>query len=196
MLERRAHVRQNEVRQNDVPQNIDNGVLAPGTPNSCNTDLLNSWKDICAYLSRGVRTVQRWEETQQLPVYRIGIGSRAPVFAFKHELDAWLLNKASKGLAHSDSVRVSHEHFNSRQRRLIQLVQQFRQSALELEQAIVAEGLESDVNIMRTLLTIQKLVNAELSKNQLAPVQATRDKGVLGATVGRQISGSSQAAAV
>ena len=196
MLERKAQVRHNEARQNDVSQNIDNGVEAPGTPNSSNTDLLNSWKDICGYLSRGVRTVQRWEETQQLPVYRIGIGSRAPVFAFKHEIDSWLLNKAGKSPSHSDSVRVPHEHFNSRQRRLIQLIQQFRQSALELEQAIIAEAVESDVNITRTLLAIQKLINPELSKNQIVPVQATRAKGVLGGTVGDQANRSSHAAAV
>src|SRR4051794_38366912 len=48
---------------------------------------LDSWKEIAAYLKRGVRTVQRWERSGGLPVHRLaGQGS---VFAYKPELDAW-----------------------------------------------------------------------------------------------------------
>src|SRR5690348_16700648 len=50
-------------------------------------DRLDSWKEIAAYLKRGVRTVQRWERSGGLPVHRLdGQGS---VFAYKPELDAW-----------------------------------------------------------------------------------------------------------
>src|SRR5437762_6833827 len=49
-------------------------------------DRLDSWKEIAAYLRKGVRTVQRWERTDGLPVRRLGQGS---VFAYKTELDAW-----------------------------------------------------------------------------------------------------------
>ncbi len=35
-------------------------------------DLLNSWKEIAAYMGRGVRTVQRWERDLALPVRRLG----------------------------------------------------------------------------------------------------------------------------
>ena len=41
-------------------------------------------------MGRGVRTVQRWEESLDLPVHRIGSGRRSPVFAFEHELRLWL----------------------------------------------------------------------------------------------------------
>lgn len=50
--------------------------------------LLNSWKEIARYLGRGVRTVQRWEHNG-LPVHRIGIGSRAPVWADVQDIDTW-----------------------------------------------------------------------------------------------------------
>jgi hypothetical protein len=30
-------------------------------------DLLNSWKEIAAYLNRGIRTVQRWEAELGMP---------------------------------------------------------------------------------------------------------------------------------
>ena len=49
-------------------------------------DRLDSWKEIAAYLRKGLRTVQRWERTENLPVRRLGQGS---VFAYKSELDAW-----------------------------------------------------------------------------------------------------------
>ena len=44
-------------------------------------EVLHSWKEIAAELDRGVRTVQRWERTLQLPVRRLGDGPRSPVFA-------------------------------------------------------------------------------------------------------------------
>ncbi len=33
-------------------------------------NLLDSWKEIAAYLDREVRTVQRWEKKEGLPVHR------------------------------------------------------------------------------------------------------------------------------
>jgi hypothetical protein len=52
--------------------------------------VLNSWKEIAFYLNRGVRTVQRWERDLNLPVHRIGKGSRSPVYALVPELRFWL----------------------------------------------------------------------------------------------------------
>jgi len=54
--------------------------------------VLQSWKEIASELSRGVRTVQRWERTLQLPVHRLGTSSRSPVYAFRDELHLWLAN--------------------------------------------------------------------------------------------------------
>jgi hypothetical protein len=54
------------------------------------TRVLNSWKEIAAYLDRGIRTVQRWEHDLELPVHRIGTGKRSPVFATVSELKFWL----------------------------------------------------------------------------------------------------------
>jgi hypothetical protein len=52
-------------------------------------EILNSWKEIATYLDRGVRTIQRWAIEADLPIHRLGAGSRAPVFAFAHELNQW-----------------------------------------------------------------------------------------------------------
>lgn len=59
--------------------------------------VLQSWKEIASELGRGVRTVQRWEQTLGLPVHRLGKGARCPVFAFKDELDFWFRKKAWAG---------------------------------------------------------------------------------------------------
>lgn len=52
--------------------------------------VLNSWKEIAAYLGRGVRTVQRWEQDVSLPVHRPRTMKRSAVLAFPRELDQWL----------------------------------------------------------------------------------------------------------
>jgi len=50
---------------------------------------LDSWKEISAYLKRGVRTVQRWEREAGLPVHRLATEKRGVVHAYKTEIDFW-----------------------------------------------------------------------------------------------------------
>src|SRR5437764_162403 len=50
---------------------------------------LETWKEIAEYLRREVRTVQRWEQEQGLPVRRHAHQKRSSVYAFAEELDAW-----------------------------------------------------------------------------------------------------------
>src|ERR1700686_1720672 len=50
---------------------------------------LESWGEIAAYLRREIRTVQRWERYQGLPVRRLQIGKLGTVYAFRSELDKW-----------------------------------------------------------------------------------------------------------
>lgn len=50
---------------------------------------LDSWKEISAYLRRTVRTVQRWEQTEGLPIHRMAHDKRSTVYAYKQELDRW-----------------------------------------------------------------------------------------------------------
>jgi Tol biopolymer transport system component len=52
-------------------------------------DLLESWKEIAAYLKRDVTTVQRWEKRERLPVHRHVHDKSGSVFARRSELDAW-----------------------------------------------------------------------------------------------------------
>ena len=50
---------------------------------------LDSWKEIAAFLGRGIRTVQRWERDEGLPVHRLAHAERGSVFADPAELTAW-----------------------------------------------------------------------------------------------------------
>ena len=54
----------------------------------------DSWKEISNYLNKSTRTCQLLENKLGLPIYRINNNSkRSKVFAFKSEIDQWLLCK-------------------------------------------------------------------------------------------------------
>ena len=50
---------------------------------------LNSWKEIAAYLDVSVRTVQRWESSEGLPVRRHRHAKLSSAYAYANELDTW-----------------------------------------------------------------------------------------------------------
>jgi len=75
---------------------------------------LDSWKEIAGYLKRDIRTVQRWEKLEGLPVRRHQHQKRGSAFAYRDELDAWWLHRGHEvdvalppeDLAHAPSVDV------------------------------------------------------------------------------------------
>jgi hypothetical protein len=67
-----------------------------GSKPELRSDALQSWKEIAAYLKRGVRTAQRWERSAGLPVRRPRAGDRSPVFAFPSEIDQWLHSRPTR----------------------------------------------------------------------------------------------------
>jgi TolB-like protein/Tfp pilus assembly protein PilF len=64
----------------------------PDSPAAPTIDRLDSWKEIATYLRRDVRTVQRWEAKNGLPVHRHSAepAKGSPVHAFRSELEHWL----------------------------------------------------------------------------------------------------------
>lgn len=60
-------------------------------------NILTSWKEIAAYLDRDVRTCIRWEQRYGLPVHRLERDSKAKVFAYKDQIDAWLAERSAAG---------------------------------------------------------------------------------------------------
>jgi Tol biopolymer transport system component len=55
---------------------------------------LENWKEIAHHLRRSVRTVQRWESEEGLPVHRLNHDQRSSVYAYKDELDTWRVTRA------------------------------------------------------------------------------------------------------
>jgi hypothetical protein len=54
------------------------------------SDCLNGWDEIASYLGESRRTAQRAEKKRGLPIHRPpDAGRRAPVHAFKSEIDKW-----------------------------------------------------------------------------------------------------------
>ena len=74
--------------------------VLPAPPAS---DRLDSWKEIAAYLKREIRTVQRWEKREGLPVHRHVHTTQGTVFAYKAELDVWW-NNGHQRLEHMDTA--------------------------------------------------------------------------------------------
>jgi hypothetical protein len=62
-------------------------------PLSLRSEHLDSWKQIAVYLSRAVRTVQRWEKYEGLPVHRHIHVKAGTVYASKKEIDLWLASR-------------------------------------------------------------------------------------------------------
>jgi Tol biopolymer transport system component len=57
---------------------------------------LDSWKKIAAHFKRDVKTVQRWENRESMPVHRHVHEKQGSVYAFRSELDAWWEGRRGK----------------------------------------------------------------------------------------------------
>ncbi len=57
--------------------------------------VLQSWKEISAYVGRTERTLQRWERAFGFPVHRPAGRSRSAVVALVDEIQKWTLDRPS-----------------------------------------------------------------------------------------------------
>lgn len=53
------------------------------------SETLESWKQIAAYLDRSERTVRRWEASEGLPVHRHRHTKQDTILAYSNEIDRW-----------------------------------------------------------------------------------------------------------
>ena len=68
--------------------------------------ILNSWKEIAAYLNRGVRTVQRWERERGLPIRRPRGKPRSAVLAIVGDIEAWMETRPLRRRRNQPSARI------------------------------------------------------------------------------------------
>lgn len=104
-------------------------------------DRLDSWKEIAAFLRRGVRTVQRWEATEGLPVHRHQHRKLGSVFALKSEVSAWWKSR-SLDLGGDNSVPANPPE---QARKLRLLVLPFDNLSSDPAQDFLADGFTEEL---------------------------------------------------
>ena len=115
---------------------------AEGSANDA-ADRLDSWKDIAAFFNRSVRTVQRWEMLENMPVHRHFHRTSGSVFAYRHELDQW----------HTDRS-----------------LGRFHLTRTTVERAATGALLQAEQALLRTLLeAVLKQLGEEPSDSTTAP---------------------------
>ncbi len=137
---------------------------------------LNSWKDIAAYLDTSVRTAQRWERTEGLPVHRHKHARVDTVYAYRSEVDAWFVGRRKqvpqvevrpqepKAIPQDSSVPGRTA---SQQKRLIVLP--FRllrhDSELEFLSFGLADAITTSLSGLESLIVRSSLVAARYESN-------------------------------
>ncbi len=76
-------------------------------------DRLDSWKEIASFLRRDVRTVQRWEKKEGLPVHRHVHDKLGSIYAYRNELTEWFNARQQSGAAmtrqdgHAEKIKLA-----------------------------------------------------------------------------------------
>jgi tetratricopeptide (TPR) repeat protein len=110
-------------------------------PASEQGERLEGWKQIAAYLKRDVRTVQRWEKTEQFPVRRQIHRKLGSVLAFKNELDRWMDQRCSSPSEKAGTTSLPAYELYLKGR---QLFHQFRRRNFERARDMFARAIEVD----------------------------------------------------
>lgn len=71
---------------------------------------LDGWKAIAAHFNRNVRTVQRWERAEGLPVHRHSHKKMASAWAYCTELDEWMSRRSVERMAAEATETSSATH--------------------------------------------------------------------------------------
>jgi TolB-like protein/Tfp pilus assembly protein PilF len=130
-------------------------------------DKLESWKEIATYLNRGVRTVQRWEQEEELPVRRLHHDKLGSVYAFRQELDAWLVARGGK-------LRAAGQESQPRHRAIAVLP--FADLSRERDQEYFCDGMAEEI-ITRLSRLSQIRVASRASSFRFRGAVDTREAG-------------------
>ena len=148
------------------------------TPSNHALPTLNSWKEISAHLGKGVRTVQRYERSLALPIYRMGNGPKSPVHAYPGELAVWVLRHSSQGKATEFRSQVDEQQESLSRtagilaRRSTALLQKLTRSVeLQHRQSEIMSHSIRDIRDKLKRSEDRDPVKARIIREQLAVVQ-------------------------
>jgi hypothetical protein len=119
-------------------------------------EILSGWKDIAAYLGKGVRTVQRYERELTLPVRRPAGKSAASVIATKAELDGWIAAAPLRKVFQLSPDSASKSGIDTRGalnelKRQVEELRQLRQASVELRAALHESVVSLQQNLRSSL---------------------------------------------
>lgn len=113
-------------------------------------EILSGWKEIAAYLGRGVRTVQRYEHQLGLPTRRISGHRSGSVLATKSDLDSWVNSRPI--VQSSDTQQTAQVHLGSALENSLR-----ERSRLHSEMMTLREELKEEVRKIReNILQLRK----------------------------------------
>jgi hypothetical protein len=119
--------------------------------------ILNGWKEIAAYLGRGVRTVQRWETMYKMPVHRPAEKDRSAVVAFADEVEQWMKQSRLRGTAYVRPtivvLDVAAEDTLSNRKLVLEIAKFNVLTAFTVKELLAtAEKFDADAFVIDTLL--------------------------------------------
>jgi len=129
-------------------------------------DRLDSWKEIASFLRRDVRTVQRWERNEALPVHRHQHEKLGSVFAFRSELKKWFEGRQREAPVVAAERQPGTE-------RIKLAVLPFVNLSGKAEDEYFSDGLTEELNTAVTVLDPARL--AVLARTASAQHAGTRD---------------------
>jgi len=121
---------------------------------------LDSWKEVAAFLNRGVRTVQHWEKTEGLPVRRHQHMKRGSICAMPSELADWQSVRQLEGKARL--------HIRGELREQFDLLH-----SLTARQHVLAKELHALLAVSEVIRNQTQLGSPSLSSALLAPTNSS-----------------------
>jgi tetratricopeptide (TPR) repeat protein len=112
-------------------------------------DRLDSWKEVAAYLNCGVRTVQRWERSEGLPIRRHLHKAQATVYAYTAEIDKWRERRSPEAPRSDYKVPTEKSALVGRGAELTRLHEHLRRALEGVPQIVFVSG---EIGIGKTAL--------------------------------------------